>query len=481
MNQSAKIFWGFYWVSFARIAKQILQFITVFFLAKYLSPSDFGLMGIALVVLGFINIFNELGIAAAVIHKQNIEVIHYSSIFWFNVIIGISLTSIILLIAPLIAVFFNNSYELTNIIRVLSINFVIISSVILQQALFEKGMNFRITASAELLASVVSSGVSIYLAFHGFGVWSLVIQSLTFSLINTVYLWVNSNWRPSFHFSFNSIKQLMSFSMNLTGFNFFNYFLRNADSLLIGKFLGIQELGYYSLALKIVMFPIQSINYIVAKVMYPVYSQLQTDHTKFREIYLKLANGISLITFPIMMGLIILSDYFVLSFFGKKWEPIILLIQVLAPVGLIQSLDSTTGSIFQAKGRTDLMLRCGIVVGVLILIGYSIGLYYGITGVTIGYLIVTLIWVYPGFSIPFKLIGMKFSDLIYNLNKVFFVSFLTMIFTFLFKKSLINFHDYNIQLVLTFFFAVVFYILLNYFFNKNSLFLFSKIVKIIKS
>ena len=150
------------------------------------------------------------------------------------------------------------------------------------------------------------------------------------------------------------------YSLNLVGFNTFNYFARNADYLLIGRFLGATSLGIYMLAYRIMLYPLQSITTVISRVMFPAYSQLQDDDARFRSAYLRTAGMIALVTFPMMAGLWV-SDraHVVLTIFGQKWAQAIPLIKVLALVGMAQSIGATVGAIYQAKGRTDVMFRLG--------------------------------------------------------------------------------------------------------------------------
>jgi PST family polysaccharide transporter len=187
---------------------------------------------------------------------------------------------------------------------------------------------------------------------------------------------------------------------------------RNADYLLIGRFLGAQELGYYTLAYRILLFPIQNISAVVGRVMYPVLSTMQNDNDRFSSAYLRVVGGVAFISFPLMTGVFFLAKPFVLTLFGEEWEPVILLIMILAPVGLIQSIGATVGAIYQAKGRTDWMFRWGIGSGMITLAAFISGLPWGVTGVATAYAISSFILFYPGFLIPFRLINLKFIRLL---------------------------------------------------------------------
>ncbi|MGE5810881.1 MAG: MOP flippase family protein, partial [Ignavibacteria bacterium] len=383
MNVSSFVISGFKWSSFSQYSRQVLQLITTTILARLLDPKDFGLIGASMVFIGFAGIFKDLGTSAAIIQKKDIPKNFISSIFWFNIFLGTFFTLILILFSPLIASLYNES-RLNGIIKALSISFFLSSTSILNQTLLEKNLEFKKIAKAEFLSSLIGAFTGISFAFLGFGVWSLVLQALSSSFINSILLWYLT--KPILSFSFNKIHLLsiLKFGSNFTGFNIFNYFVRNSDVFLIGKYLGTESLGYYTLAYKLMLYPIQSITGVINRVMFPVYSQLDDDQ-KLREIYIKITLGIAFFTFPLMAGISGIGDILVIAVFGEKWRLSGTILMILAPVGLLQSIDCTTGSLFLAKGRTDILFRWGIVTGLVTLVAVIIGLNWGIIGVAFSY------------------------------------------------------------------------------------------------
>jgi len=430
---------GVKWASVSQLGRQIIQYTTTVILAALLTPSDFGLMAMAIVIVGFLEIFKDLGTAAAIIQNQNLSDESLSSIFWVNVGFGALVAFIVFLAAPLGAEFYNNS-KIEDILKVLSISFIWSSFGIVQKKLLEKELKFDLLAKIELIGVAIGAVVGITLALLEFGVWSLVFQSLSIAVITTSLLWIINSWRPTIFFSYQKIKPIISYSLNLVGYNVFNYFVRNTDYLLIGKYLGERELGHYYLAYKIMLSPLQNVSLVVSRVIFPIYSKIQNDNERFRKIYSKVANAISFLTFPLMIGVFVLSDLFAVTFFNNKWDTALLalLLMILAPVGLIQSIATTTGSIYQAKGKTDWMFRWGVISGIIYVTGFFIGLNWGVIGVAVSYLISSIIMLYHVFAIPFKLIELKFSE-----------------FTIIFKESLL------ISTILFFVLLVLKFILVN--------------------
>ena len=402
---------GVKWSAASKTGRVAAKLLTTVILARLLTPSDFGLVGMAMVVIGFIGIFKDLGTSAAIIQQRELSGQLLSSIFWVNAGFGALATAILFFGAPFGGLFYHEP-RVVAILRVLSLSFFISGLSILQQALLERSLAFRALAKVEFSAVVCGAVVGIGLAADGAGVWSLVFQSLTTVSVTTALLWLLSSWRPKWIFHWGEIKSVSSYSLNLMGFNLINYFARNADYLLIGRYLGAVELGYYTLAYRILLFPLQNVSGVIGRVMFPVYSGIQSDNCRFSHTYLKVASTIAIITFPMMIGVVVLAKPFIAVVFGMKWEPAILLLIILAPVGLIQSVATTVGDIYQAKGRTDWMFRWGIGSGIVVTIAFIIGLRWGVVGVATAYAIISFILFYPNFAIPFRLINLKFVYLL---------------------------------------------------------------------
>ncbi len=229
---------------------QATQLLTTVILARLLAPSDFGLLGMATVVIGFITIFKDLGTSAAIIQKRDLSDELLSGIFWVNVGFGTLAMAIVFFGAPLAGLFYKNS-DVVPVLQILSVSFFISGLSILQQALLERSLSFNILGKIEIVSVVCGAIAGISLALLGYGVWSLVLQLLTTVSATTLLLWLFSTFRPKLIFHWNEMKDVSSYSMNLTGFSIFNYFARDADYLLIGRYLGAQDLGYYTIAYRI--------------------------------------------------------------------------------------------------------------------------------------------------------------------------------------------------------------------------------------
>ncbi len=428
---------GVMWSGFSQGSRQVIQLVITVILARLLSPDDFGLVAMADVLISFLAIFTEMGLSSALIHKQDINERHINSAFWINLLFGIVLACLFLLSAPLISNFYH-SQKLRLIVNALSINLIISSFGIIQLALLTKKMEFKKIAVRDVTAVSISGVAAIYFAAHGMGVWSLVLQSIILTSTNTLLLWVVSDWRPRFVFSISSLKEILPFSTHLTGFNIVNYFARNIDRVLIGKFLGSEALGIYSLAYKLMLVPLQNVSWIISKVMFPALSAIQHDLEGVRVAYQKMCKAISLITFPMMFGLFSLAPELVTIVFGSKWEPSIVIIRILCICGLFQSIHTTSGTILLSQGRSDIQLRLGLFssVYVAVAIAIGIGILGGINGVAIMYTLEQILWILYAQNVTNAVIGMTLNSFLPPLNKTFSLSFLMALGIFCIKFAL---------------------------------------------
>lgn len=406
------------WSGISQIVRLLGQFAITAILARLLIPKDFGLVAMVIVFTNFITIFRDFGLAAALIQHEETTEEHISSMFWINILTGFILALVLSALAPTIANFYRED-RLVLITIILASTFFISSFGIVQNALFMKELNYKPITIIWTLTVMISGAVAVILAFTGFGVWSLVYQQVVSSLLLGFLPWAFCRWKPKFLFHWRKVKELLGFGLNLTGFNLVNYFSRNLDNLLIGKFLGSLSLGFYNFAYQLMVFPLGSISYTIGEVMFTSLSIIKKDKEKVRYAYLKATSYIAVITFPLMIGLLVIAPQFIRVIFGSKWERSIFLIQILAIIGLIQSISTTVGWIFQSQGRTKIMFWCGIFSTTILATAFVLGLRWDIEGVAIAYAIATVLLTYPLFFITLKLIDLKFSHFIKQFKFIF--------------------------------------------------------------
>jgi PST family polysaccharide transporter len=412
---------GISWVGVSNVLKQLFQMGGLFVFAWLLSPDDFGIFTILMIFIGFLTMFYDMGTSSVIVHIKEPSVQLLSSIFYFNIFAGIFLSIFLSIIAPLISAFFAEP-ELTELLRILSLIFIISSLGVVQKSLFEKKLEFKKVTIIETIAMFLGVVFGIYTAWRGHGVYSFIVQALVNSTSMVILFWLVSGWRPIFHFAFSDIRSVFSWSANLTGFYIINYFTRNVDNFMIGKYLSTSSLGVYSLAYKIMVYPIQNISHVIVRVLFPALSIIKEDLPLFRRSYLKVIFYIALVAFPIMTGLIAVADSFVLLFFGEKWTNLAHLLLILAPVGMLQSIVTTIGSIYMATGHVNTMLKMSVLNSVVIIICFIVGLKHGVEGMAVAYFVANFLMFYPNIKIAWGKIGLSVTKGIKEIFPVFTIA-----------------------------------------------------------
>lgn len=409
---------GLKWSGATHVAAQTLQFAISVVVARALSPHEFGLMGMIAVFSGLAGVFTGVGLGTALVQKLELEERHLSTIFWVNVACGAALTAGFAAAAPAIARFYGEP-----ILRALTVaigfNFFFGSLSIVQRNVLVRNMDFRSLFIIETAAAACSGAVAVAGALTGWGAWSLVAQSLVLTSVSAAMLWRLSAWRPAWIFDGAAFRELWGFSSHLLGSHVLNFSDRNLDNLLIGRFIGPNALGIYARAYGLMLLPIDQVSSVLTRVMFPVLSILQRDRDSVKRVYLRATRAIALVSFPMMLGLLVVAEPLVLTVYGEKWRGAVLLIQIFCLTGLEQSLGTTVGWIFNSQGRTDLQLRWGVCTFLVRSFSFVIGLRWGILGVTVAYVAADYVLFYPSWAIPGRLIGLSVGEIVGNVAKTF--------------------------------------------------------------
>jgi PST family polysaccharide transporter len=400
---------GVAWTGGSRVLQQLIAIATTVVLARLLVPADFGLVALVVVFTGFAAVLTDLGLGAALIHRRVIEERHLSSAFWLSVLVGAGLAVLVAAMAPFVAAFYGEP-RLTWITVTLASVFLVTPLAVVQTSLMQRDMEFRRLAAIENAATVVGAGVGIATAAAGFGVWGLVLMTASTALVRTAAVWLLTGWRPRSGLSLAAVRDLWRFSANLVGFQAINYWMRNADNLIVGKFLGAAALGVYGRAYNLMLQPVGHAGAVLSRVMFPALSSVQHDPDRVRRAYVRALALIGLITFPVTLGLLVAAEPLILTLYGPKWSDVVPILQILCAAALLQSVSTTVGWIYQSQGRTDWMFRWGLVAGTVTIVSFAVGVQWGVHGVATAYLIRTIVLVPLSFAIAGRLIGLRLVD-----------------------------------------------------------------------
>lgn len=400
---------GVMWTGGGQILRQLMQVGSTLVLVRLLVPDDFGVLGMAMFFVGIGQLLADFGIGSALIQTRSDDRVVLSTCFWLNLAVAATLAALMLGGSPFIGDFYHRP-DLVPVVAVLSLNLLLAGLQVVPAALLYRDMRFSDLARAQVLGSLVGGTAAIALAWAGAGVWALVAQPLVGSSVNLLICWRAGRWLPRFEFSWPRAAPLARFSAALLATNLVGYGNRNVDGLLIGRFLGAVPLGQYSLAIQLMLYPLQQVSSVIVRVMFPALVHIKDDLPRLRAAYLKAIGFIAFITFPIMGGLFALADPFVLVVFGPNWTAVAPILKILAWVGMLQSIGTTMGTIYLITGNPGVALRVTLVASPVLIGGVTIGLYWGINGVAIGYAIASLSLFYYTATKAFHLIELKLPE-----------------------------------------------------------------------
>ena len=380
---------AFLWHGTFRVLAQSFSWCVTIVLVRILRPEDYGLMGMAMILIGFMDLFNDIGFGAAIVQKKesSLNDKDLSSIFWMGIFLGLTIYIFIFAVSPFAAAFFNEE-KLSLIVRVLSIGFIIGGLRLVPYNLLTKALRFKRRGFAEFVSNSTASIACLAAALSGLGVWSLVVGYVLKELILTIMSYSLQPFRPAFYFSWKKIRPLFSFGMNVTLSRILWYFYSNADYLIIGRLLGTIPLGYYSVAYQLSSMPTIKLNQLIREVAFPSYSMIQEKEKELRYYFLKNIRLISIVLFPVLVGLCLVANDFVTIVLGEKWTPVIFLFQVLCISGIIKCLVSQHAPILNAIGKPQINVRYTLLMTLIMPLTFFIMSRYGIEWVAMSWLVV---------------------------------------------------------------------------------------------
>lgn len=377
MSLKQKTIAGFTWSFIEVLSKQGLVFIIGIILARLLTPREFGLIGMTTIFISFSQVFIDSGFGQALVRKQNCTQADFSTVFYFNLLAGILLFILLFILADPISLFFNEP-KLVLIIQVISVGLVIKSLSLIQSVLLIKKIDFKTTTKVSVISSLSSGAIGIYMAYIGFGVWSLVAKFLLNYTFTTIFLWIYSSWKPSFIFRINSFKELFSFGSKLLASNLINRVYENIYLLLIGKYFSASDLGYYTRANMFKDLFSKNLSVVIIRVAYPSLATVQEDNIQLKKHYRKLIKSSMLIVFTVSFGVIAMAKPMILTLIGEKWLPSVIYLQLLSIVGFLYPLQEINKNILKVKGRSDILLKIEAIIKIGTIPLLILGVYLGI-------------------------------------------------------------------------------------------------------
>jgi lipopolysaccharide exporter len=386
-----KVLQGGFWVIAIRLAGGAFSFVRLMILARLLAPSDFGLLGLALLALSIFSTASLLGFQAALIQKKE-NVDQYLNTAWtIEMLRSFLLFLLVFLAAPLIASFFKNP-EAARLIRVLVFVFILRGASNIGTIHFSKQLEFHKQFYYSFFSSLIDMTVAIVCAFLLRNAWALVFGVLAGSTSSLVLSYVLCPYRPRWEMNLKKARELFSFGRWVWGSTTLAFLTTNGDDILVGRMLGTVALGFYQMAYRLSNTPATEITQVISQVTFPAYSKFQDNLPRVRESYLRVLGHTAFLACPLAALIFVLAEDFTRVFLGPKWLPVVLPAQVLVAAGLMRALVATAGPVFYAMGKpnTDTRWQMARLMALAVFI-YPCTLRWGLAGASVAVLISTLV------------------------------------------------------------------------------------------
>lgn len=400
---------AFIWDFLGKMATHGMGFVVTIFLARLLEPSDFGLIAMILVIIGIATVFTDVGLGSALIQKRRVRPIHYTSVFYFNIVIGSLLTLITYFSAPGISDFYN-SKQLLPLTEVMSLSFIISSFSSVQSTRLRKELNYALLTKISFISSFISGVVGISLALGGAGVWSLVAQLLSIGIVYNILIWTKANWIPTLNFSWKALTQLWGFGFRMFLSGMLDSIFKQLDYLIIGKLFPPAMLGYYQRAKSLNQMAVRYSSGSIMSVLFPVLSKVQNDLPRFQNIILRSLGIITFIVFLLLGGLYLISEELIVLLFSNKWLPSVDFFKILVLSGFSLPIGALLVNVLSSRGNSKAFLRLEIykkaIISINFFVLYFLGIdsfLYGLIAVSIFTVLLNIFFASREISLPFHL------------------------------------------------------------------------------
>jgi len=381
---------SFLWDIIGKFVNSGIGFILTLFLARLLEPSEFGLIAIVLVFLGFMSVFFDAGLSASLIQRKRVLPVHYSSVFYFNMIVATVLTLLVFMSAEKIADFYGH-HELIYLLQVMSVSFLLGALSSVQRVQLQKELNYKLLAKVTMISTTISGLLGVFLAYRGAGVWSLVVQNLAFGVITNSLLWKISDWRPSLSFSLKALKYLWRFGFHVFLVSIMNAIFGRLDVLVAGKLVSPTVLGFYDRAKHLNQMVYSYSAGSLISVLFPVLSKVKNDLFRFQNIVIKIYALLSFGVFLLIGGFYVTSNELIMILFSEKWLASVVYFKIIVLAVFSPIYGALLTNVLTSRGKSKRYLHIDIYKKILMAINLYIGFSFGLNEYLYGYVLVALL------------------------------------------------------------------------------------------
>lgn len=381
---------GFVWTFAQQFGNQLIGFLVSVVLARILLPEEFGLIGMIAVFIAVGNTLLHGGLTKSLVRGEGLDNEDYSTVFYFNLTVSILVYFIVYFFAPFIADFYDQSI-LIKILRIYCLTFIISAFSAVQLARLTKEMDFKTQTIIAIPAALIGGVVGITMAFYGYGVWSLVWSSIITATVNSVQLWIYSNWYPAFTFNVSKFKSHFNYGYKLTLSELLDRIFNNIFLIVIGRYFSAAQVGFYTRAQTMNQLPVTNISNALNKVTFPLFVSIQNDDVRLRRVYKQLMQMVVFVITPILILLAVLAEPTFRFLFTEKWLPAVPYFQILCITGILFPIHSYNLSILNVKGRSDLFLKLEVIKKVIIVVTIFITIRFGIIALLYGQVFISIL------------------------------------------------------------------------------------------
>lgn len=367
---------GIFYSALGKYSNVVIQLLVTAILSRILTPDEYGVVAVVNVFLIFFQMLADFGIGPALIQNKTLTKQDINSIFGFSLYLALFLGVIFSFLGYPISAFYNNEVY-KPISMVLAVTLFFYGILVVPQSLLLREKKFSTVNIVMILANIAAGVVSIVLAINGFSYYSLIISNTVKAALLFIVFYIKTDLIVQLKIDIKPLKKIFSFSKNQFLFNFINYFSRNLDSVLIGRYLSSSSLAFYDKAYQVSLYPNQILTNVISPVIQPIMSDYETDFKKIKDVYLKITSILATIGLPLSVFLFFNSNEIILFLFGNQWGDSVGAFQILALSVWIQMISSSSGAIFQSANRTDLLLLSGILSAVVTITAITIGVIAG--------------------------------------------------------------------------------------------------------
>jgi O-antigen/teichoic acid export membrane protein len=367
-------------------------------LARLLTPAEWGLAGMALVVMAFLTVVSDFSLAAALVQRPRITEADRSTMFWTSLGIGAGMTVLGIAFSGVVADFFGEP-DVQPLFAVASLGFFITATEKVPGALLTRDLAYRSLEIRQIVATLSGAAMALVLALLGAGPWAIIGNSLTLATVSTILLWSFTTWRPHLVFARDSFRELTGFGASFLGSQLLVSLQINADKLLVGRYLSASAYGSYAFAYQLMFTPVMNVAYPLQVVLFPAYATIQADTERLNAAWLRSKRVAVAVMAPAFLGMVVVAPDLIPAVFGSRWDDAIPVLQLLCFAGIAYSLSTANGLLLMVKDKLSTLFRLTLLVTITTTACAAAGLHWGIVGVATAYALAHWALVVPDFWI----------------------------------------------------------------------------------